>query len=155
MKKIPAVLAVAVAAFALFFFAAAGAAEPPEFADPAQTQRYRQIISELRCLVCQNQNLADSNADLARDMRGAVAQMVRDGESDRAVADFMTARYGDFVLYRPPFKPSTWLLWLAPAALLLAGLLAVAMLIRRPRRADVGEKEKQQAEKILDGAEGE
>ena len=86
--------------FAALFFAGAHSA-PAEFSDPDDAARYRRLISELRCLVCQNQNLADSNAELAQDMRGVVARMVREGKPDRAVADFMTARYGDFVLYRP------------------------------------------------------
>ena len=92
---------------------------PQEFSDPDNAERYRKLIAELRCLVCQNQNLADSNAELARDMREVVARMIREGKSDRAVTDFMTARYGDFVLYRPPLRPSTWALWGGPLALLL------------------------------------
>ena len=124
---------------------------PPEFADAEQAERYRRVISELRCLVCQNQNLADSNADLARDMREVAAQMIREGKSERAVADFMTARYGDFVLYRPPFRPATWLLWLGPAALVLLGIAAVALIVRRPRRAELGEEEKRRAAEILEG----
>lgn len=139
-------------AFFLALFLAVGAqSAPPEFSDPAQTERYRKLIAELRCLVCQNQNLADSNADLARDMRGVVARMIREGKTDRAVADFMTARYGDFVLYRPPFRPSTWALWLGPLALIFIGALAVAAVLRRPRRAALDDDEKQRAAKILEG----
>ena len=140
--------------FALAFFVAAVAvaadSNPPEFASPADAARYREVIAELRCLVCQNQNLADSNADLARDMRGVVAKMIREGESAAAVAEFMTARYGDFVLYRPPFRPSTWLLWLGPAALLLLGAFALMRIVRAPRRAEIREDEKKQAAKILE-----
>ena len=110
--------------------------ESPAFDNPDDAARYRRLISELRCLVCQNQTVADSNADLARDMRAAVAAKVRAGESDAAVAEFMTARYGDFVLYRPPFGPATWLLWLAPGALAIVGAGLIARLILRPRRAE-------------------
>ena len=127
------------------------AGAPPEFSDAEQAERYRRVISELRCLVCQNQNLADSNADLARDMREVAAEMIRDGKSERAVADFMTARYGDFVLYRPPFRPATWLLWLGPAVLVLLGIVAVALIVRRPRRAELGAEEKRRAAEILEG----
>ena len=134
--------------FAALFFAGAHSA-PAEFSDPDDAARYRRLIAELRCLVCQNQNLADSNAELARDMRGVVARMVREGKPDRAVADFMTARYGDFVLYRPPFRPSTWALWLGPPALVLLGLLAVAAVVRRPRRAALDADEKRRAADIL------
>ena len=134
--------------FALFF---AGAhAAPAEFSDADDAARYRRLISELRCLVCQNQNLADSNAALAQDMRGVVAEMVREGKPDRAVVDFMTTRYGDFVLYRPPFRPSTWALWLGPPGLVLLGLLAVAAVVRRPRRAALDADEKRRAAKMLE-----
>ena len=136
-------------AFVALFFAGARAA-PAEFSDSDDAARYRRLVSELRCLVCQNQNLADSNADLARDMRGVVERMVREGKSDRAVADFMTARYGDFVLYRPPFRPSTWALWLGPPGLVLLGLLAVAAVVRRPRRAALDADEKRRAADILE-----
>ena len=135
--------------FLALFFAGAHSA-PAEFSDPDDAARYWRLISELRCLVCQNQNLADSNAALARDMRGVVARMVREGKPDRAVVDFMTARYGDFVLYRPPFRPSTWALWLGPPGLVLLGLLAVAAVVRRPRRAALDADEKRRAAKILE-----
>ena len=92
------------------------------FASPQQETRYKKIIAELRCLVCQNQNLADSNADLAKDLRKKTHAMILAGQSDAQIIDFMAARYGDFVRYRPPFKPSTVLLWISPALLLLLGL---------------------------------
>jgi cytochrome c-type biogenesis protein CcmH len=96
--------------------------ETLNFANPQQEIRYREIIAELRCLVCQNQNLADSNADLAKDLRKKTHAMILAGQSDAQIIDFMVARYGDFVRYRPPFKPSTVLLWISPALLLLLGL---------------------------------
>ena len=90
----------------------------PEAADPALEARMVRIASELRCLVCQNQTIADSHADLAVDLRRQVRELLKQGRSDREIVDYMTARYGDFVLYRPPFKPTTVLLWLGPALML-------------------------------------
>ena len=88
--------------------------EPLKFESSSQESRYKALIAELRCLVCQNQNLADSNAELARDLRLLTYNMIMSGSSDKDIVQFMVSRYGDFVLYRPPFKPSTALLWLAP-----------------------------------------
>ena len=96
--------------------------ETLSFANPQQEARYKKIIAELRCLVCQNQNLADSNADLAKDLRKKTHAMILAGETDEQIINFMVARYGDFVRYRPPFKPSTVLLWISPALLLVLGL---------------------------------
>ena len=96
--------------------------ETLNFANPQQETRYKKIIAELRCLVCQNQNLADSNADLAKDLRKKTHAMILANQSDAQIIDFMVARYGDFVRYRPPFKPSTILLWISPALLLVLGL---------------------------------
>jgi cytochrome c-type biogenesis protein CcmH len=94
---------------------------------------YYQLINELRCLVCQNQNLAGSNADLARDLRRETYEMLQQGKSQQEVVDFMVARYGDFVLYRPQFKSSTYLLWLGPFLLLL---LVLYLVVRRLRADD-------------------
>ena len=110
----------------------AWAVEPGErLADPALEARARDISRELRCLVCQNQSIDDSNADLARDLRVLVRERLQAGDSDRAVIGYVTARYGDFVLLRPPFKPETWALWLGPPALLIAGFVAWFMFVRR------------------------
>ncbi|MBF8269433.1 MAG: Cytochrome C biosis protein [Gammaproteobacteria bacterium] len=98
---------------------------PLEFDTPEQQQRYQHLIEELRCLVCQNQNLADSHADLAQDLREEVYEMVQDGKANEDIVGFLVARYGDFVLYRPPVKLSTWLLWFAPFILLLTGIFVV------------------------------
>lgn len=106
------------------------------FEDPGQQARYEHLIKDLRCLVCQNQSIADSNASLASDLRREVREMMIAGQSDEQIRDFMTARYGDFVLYRPPVSPRTWLLWSAPALLLLGGLgIAVMVVMRRMRAA--------------------
>jgi cytochrome c-type biogenesis protein CcmH len=105
------------------------------FDDPAQQQRYEQLIRELRCLVCQNQSIADSNATLASDLRREVRDMIQGGSSDDEIRAFMTERYGDFVLYEPPMAPRTWLLWLAPALLLLGGIGVTGMVVLRRSRA--------------------
>jgi cytochrome c-type biogenesis protein CcmH len=105
------------------------------FEDPAQQERYEQLIRDLRCLVCQNQSIADSNAMLASDLRREVRDLMEAGRSDDEIRAFMTERYGDFVLYRPPVKPRTWLLWSAPALLLLGGIGIAAMVIMRRVRA--------------------
>ena len=106
----------------------------PVAADPALEARVTAITTELRCLVCQNQTIADSHADLAVDLRRQVRQMVAEGRSKQQVLDYMTARYGDFVLYRPPLKDSTALLWFGPAVLLLGGLGTLALVLRRRAR---------------------
>ena len=99
------------------------------FQDPALEARYQNLIRETRCLVCQNQTIADSNADLASDLRRQIKQQIADGASDGDIVDFLVTRYGDFVLYRPPMKPTTWLLWAGPALLVLLGLGVFARVI--------------------------
>ena len=108
---------------------------PPLAADPALEARVHRIAVELRCLVCQNQTIADSNAGLAVDLRNQVRDMLRQGRSEKEVLDYMTARYGDFVLYRPPVKETTVLLWAGPALLLGGGLLTLVLVLRRRARA--------------------
>jgi cytochrome c-type biogenesis protein CcmH len=115
--------------------ASAQAADTPfHFDQPEQAARYQHLTEELRCLVCQNQNLADSHADLAQDLRNEVYRMITSGQTDRQIIDFMVARYGEFVLYRPPVSPLTWLLWFGPF-LLLAGAGGVWWGIARNRDA--------------------
>lgn len=97
----------------------------------AELLRYRAMVDQLRCVVCQNQTIAESNAPLARDLRVEVATQIRAGRSDREILDFMTARYGDFVLYKPPFRRNTWLLWLGPFAVLGLALAGVIHWLRR------------------------
>jgi cytochrome c-type biogenesis protein CcmH len=101
---------------------------------PEDEHRYRALISELRCLVCQNQSIAESNAPLAEDLRNQVRDQMAAGRSDAEIIDFLTARYGDFVRYRPAFKGRTLLLWLGPFALLAAAVGAAMFFIRRSRR---------------------
>src|ERR1700754_2602051 len=106
----------------------------PTAADRALEARMLAIASELRCLVCQNQTIADSHADLAADLRKEVRELLQQGKSDAEIRAYMTARYGDFVLYRPPLKATTAALWLGPAALLAIALAALAVTIARRRR---------------------
>ncbi|MEM1091434.1 MAG: cytochrome c-type biogenesis protein [Pseudomonadota bacterium] len=109
------------------------AIDPQDFESPAQEERYWALIEELRCLVCQNQNLADSDATLAKDLRDQVLEMMVAGQSNEQIKSFLAERYGDFVLYRPPVKPSTWGLWFGPLVLVLIGGMALAFNLRRRR----------------------
>jgi len=104
-------------------------------ADTAEQQRLKKLSEELRCLVCQNQTLADSNADLAVDLRRQVESMISAGSSDREIRDYMVQRYGDFVLYRPPMQGNTLALWLGPFAMLAGGGLIWWLVQRRSRLA--------------------
>lgn len=107
----------------------------PPFPDPAQQARYERLVRDLRCLVCQNESVADSNAMLAADLRREVRDLMVAGKSDDEIRAFMTERYGDFVLYRPPLVPRTWLLWATPALFLAAALFAVFRIVSRRARA--------------------
>ena len=108
-----------------------------EFESPEHEERYNDLIAELRCLVCQNQNLADSNAELAVDLRRKTYEMVSQDKSEKEIADYMVQRYGDFVLYRPPLNSNTLLLWVGPFIILLIGVGLLIRTIRR-RRAEQG-----------------
>ena len=110
----------------------------PEAADPALEARMLRVTSELRCLVCQNQTIADSNAALAVDLRRETRELIAEGKSDADIVAYMTTRYGDFVLYRPPLKATTVLLWFGPAAMLLAGAGALLVVVRRRTRMAAG-----------------
>ena len=131
-------------------------AEP--LGDPAVEQRLKSLSNELRCLVCQNQSLADSNADLAVDLRNQVREQIVAGRSDEDIRTWLTDRYGDFVLYRPPLKRTTVMLWLGPALLLVAALAALYLTLRRRRRGAVAseltEAERRRAEALLSAGEG-
>lgn len=106
----------------------------PAANDPVLEARMLKLTAELRCLVCQNQTIADSHADLAVDLRNQVREMLRRGDSDRQILDYMTARYGDFVLYRPPVKATTAILWFGPGLLLVAGLATLVLVLRKRSR---------------------
>lgn len=106
----------------------------PASADPALEARVMRLAAELRCLVCQNQTIADSNAGLAIDLRNQVREQLQKGRSEAEIRDYMTARYGDFVLYKPPLKPTTTLLWFGPVVLLVGGVGALVLILRRRNR---------------------
>jgi cytochrome c-type biogenesis protein CcmH len=106
---------------------------PPRFADTAEETRFHALVSELRCVMCQNQSLADSNAQIARDLRREVLVLMRQGKSDGEIQDYLVARYGEFVLYKPRIEATTWLLWFGPALLLLVGGVVVARVVRGHR----------------------
>jgi len=106
----------------------------PAAADPVLEANVMRIANELRCLVCQNETIALSSADLAVDLRNQVRDMLRQGRTDAEINRYMTDRYGDFVLYRPPVKPATWVLWYGPAALLVGGVVALVLVLRRRSR---------------------
>jgi cytochrome c-type biogenesis protein CcmH len=116
----------------------AGAVQPDEvLPDAALEARARDIGKHLRCLVCQNQSIDDSDADLARDLRILVRERLTQGDSDAAVMSYITARYGEFVLLKPPFRPATWLLWFGPGAILLLSLCGIAIYLRRRAASSV------------------
>lgn len=116
------------------------AIQPNEvLSDPALEARARDIGRELRCLVCQNQSIDDSDADLARDLRVLVRERLTAGDDDRQVVDYVVSRYGDFVLLRPPVKPQTWALWFGPAVIGGGGLIVIALYFRRRLRASTTE----------------
>lgn len=117
--------------------------EVHSFTSAQKEKDYKQLTAELRCLVCQNQNLADSNADLAVDLRNQVYKMLNEGKSRQEILDYMVSRYGDFVLYRPPLDKATIFLWGGPALIVLLGLFGMALFIRnhRLRPEDLDESE--------------
>ena len=103
--------------------------------DPVVEQRMIAISEELRCLVCQNESLAGSRADLAMDLRRELRTLVKANKSDAEIMEYMVSRYGDFVLYRPPVKPITWALWFGPFILLIGGLVLLVRMVRRSQRS--------------------
>lgn len=128
-------IAAALLVLALLLPVASNAADAvPVAADPVLEARVMAVASELRCLVCQNQTIADSHADLAVDLRNQVREMLRAGQGEEQILGYLTARYGDFVRYRPPLKAGTALLWFGPAALLAAGLFALLRTLRTRAR---------------------
>ncbi len=138
----------------------AAAVEPDEvLADAALEQRARDLSHEIRCVVCQNESIDSSNADLAKDMRILVRERLVAGDSDQQVLDYLVARYGDFVLLRPPVKPGTYVLWFGPAAITVLGILGVFVFLRRQRRPaaavqPLSAEEEARLAKLLDSADG-
>ena len=129
--------------------------EVHQFDTPAERDRYRHLIEELRCLVCQNQNLAESDADLAKDLRQEIYEQIEAGKTNQDIIDYMVARYGDFVLYRPPFKPLTLLLWVGPFVILGGGIWVLLLYVRRRRdqTATASADELARARRLLDSSE--
>jgi cytochrome c-type biogenesis protein CcmH len=116
----------------IFSLSSAIASEATPLADdPVTEQRLISISEEMRCLVCQNESLAGSRSDLANDLRREIRILIKEGKSDKQIRDFMVERYGDFVLYRPPVKPITWLLWIGPFIILAIGIAGLLMYLRR------------------------
>lgn len=129
--------------------------EARDFSSPEQRERYLHFTAELRCPKCQNQNLADSNAPIAADLREQLYRLLREGQSDQQIIDFMVSRYGEYVLYNPRIEPRTWLLWGGPALMCVGGLLAVGALVRRARQrtavvADLSDEESTRLKRLLD-----
>ena len=126
--------------------------------DPVSNKRAVQLAEQLRCLVCQNQSRADSHAELAVDLRRQIREQIAQGKSDSAVVDFMVERYGEFVLYRPPMRTATWLLWFGPPLLLVLGIVLLLRYVRTRRtRIEQGpltDAEQRAAQSLLVGDEG-
>lgn len=149
MKRLLLALCLALSAH----LAPAGEAAPLA-ADPVAEKRLVKLSEQLRCLVCQNQNIADSHAELAEDLRREIRGMIQAGKSDKEIIDFMVARYGDFVLYNPPFKATTVLLWVGPLALMLVGLVALGRYLKQRNQritddAPLSDEDAKRAEALL------
>ncbi|MGB5275744.1 MAG: cytochrome c-type biogenesis protein [Gammaproteobacteria bacterium] len=123
----------------MFTPAYAGPVITYDFATAEQEALFNKLSDELRCLVCQNQAISDSNADLAKDLRDEIYTMLQQGQSEDQIVEFMVARYGDFVLYRPPMKPVTWLLWFGPALALIVGFFVVMRIVNKQKQASAVE----------------
>lgn len=123
------------------------------FDDPVTEKRYKSLIKELRCPKCQNQNLADSNAPIAKDLRREVFQLLQEGKADKEIVDFMVARYGEFVLYRPKISSLTYVLWFGPLVLLLIGVVVLVLVVRKKptidRSAKLSSQQKSKLDQIL------
>jgi len=114
----------------------AHAVQDVELRDSADEPRFNELSNVLRCMVCQNQSIADSNAELARDFRNQVKEKINQGQSNEQIIDYMVQRYGDYILYRPPFNAATALLWTGPFILVLVGLIIIMRILRRPGRTE-------------------
>jgi len=146
-------LRIAISACCLFWAAQSPAGlEKFDFSGNVDEDRYKELITEIRCLVCQNQSLADSDAELAHDLRQEVYDLMQKGQDNPQIVDFLVYRYGDFVLYKPPVKPSTYWLWYGPFALLVLGIIMLIKTVRqRGKQTDASFSEQEQArlDKIL------
>ncbi|MBK1670315.1 hypothetical protein CKO28_20015 [Rhodovibrio sodomensis] len=144
-------------ALAVALAAPAAAVQPEEkLADPQKEQRAQELGEEIRCLVCQSESIANSNADLAKDLRVLIREKIQAGQSNQEIKDFLQSRYGDYVLLRPPVKPETYVLWYGPAAITALGALGVGVFFwRRNKRPAAQQKlsadEQRRLNHILDG----
>ena len=129
--RVAVVLAIVLVAATCHAAGPAGAIEAFQFDNPEQEARYRALTEELRCPKCLNTNLAGSDAPIAADLRATVHRLILEGQSDQAIRDYLQQRYGDFILYNPPLRPGTVLLWALPAALLLVGVVIIVAMVRR------------------------
>ncbi len=149
--------AAALALACLVFPALAQREAAPLAEDPRVEKRLIEIASELRCLVCQNESLASSQAPLAQDLRREVRELIEQERSDKEIKEFLVSRYGDFVLYRPEFKPATWVLWLGPFVLLCVGLFALVRFLKKRSavvEAPLSEEQRKRAEALLKDPKG-
>ncbi|MBA1148120.1 cytochrome c-type biogenesis protein CcmH [Ectothiorhodospiraceae bacterium WFHF3C12] len=123
-----------------------------EFESEAERERFRELLAELRCLVCQNESLADSQADLAGDLREQVYEQMQQGKTNGEITEYLVARYGDFVRYRPPVTPGTYLLWFGPPVILLLGLFFAVRLLRgrTGQEQQLNEAQRRRAAELLD-----
>jgi len=118
-------------AIVLAALAVVASAKPIDFQSSSEESRFRDLTEELRCVMCQNQSLADSNAPIAHDLRLEVLRLMRDGKTDAQIKKYLVARYTDFVLYEPEVKPMTWLLWFGPGLLIVGGGIVIAIIVRK------------------------
>ena len=132
-------------------FTVIAADTPFEFSNPAQEQRYKDLIKEVRCLVCQNQSLEDSHAELAQDLRNEIYNMIKDNRSKDEIIEFLVSRYGDFVLFRPPVKTKTLLLWFGPFLLLIGVIVFILRLKQKhgTQTVALSAEEQERLEKLL------
>ena len=144
MKKIVMILSL----FVVLTSSVYAAVEVKKFKKPEHEQRYKELIIELRCVVCQNQNIAESNAALAKDLRKQVFKMINAEKSDDEILEFMVARYGDFILYRPAFNSMTFLLWVGPFIIFIIGLYILVSFIRQRKKNIVNELTNEEKEKL-------
>lgn len=124
------------------------------FPTEAETRHFRELLAQLRCLVCQNQSLADSDAELAHDLRAEVYEMLQAGRSDDEIIEFLVQRYGDFVLYKPPLKRSTYLIWFGPFVLLVVAAFLLLRAVRRQKQApepEISTEERKRLDRLLGG----
>ncbi|MFT3762535.1 MAG: cytochrome c-type biogenesis protein CcmH [Pseudoxanthomonas sp.] len=141
---LPALVLLVLLAMPAISFAQAGDPALPQFRDAAEETRFHRLTGELRCVMCQNQSLADSNAQIAHDLRREVLDLMHQGKSDDQIKQFLVERYGEFVLYRPQMEKRTWLLWFGPFALLLLGAAIVVRVLRRQARREVPDDDAQE-----------